>query len=185
MPTYCDFAPGHPLHGPYHEFEYGFPCADESVLFERLVLEIMQAGLSWLIVLRKREAMARAFASYDVDRVAAFGEADVARLLADPGIIRNRKKVAAIIENARRVARLRESHGGFANWLASHHPRTRAQWVRLFKATFLFTGDEVVREFLLSLGYLPGAHRADCPVFARVAACAPPWMAVDAAIFVE
>ncbi|HEV8680253.1 MAG TPA: DNA-3-methyladenine glycosylase I, partial [Stellaceae bacterium] len=78
--AYCDFAPGHPLHGPYHDREYGFPAAEEAVLFERLTLEINQAGLSWLTVLRTRPVFRAAFADFAVDRVAAFGDADVARL---------------------------------------------------------------------------------------------------------
>src|SRR5437868_9017339 len=89
--AYCRLAPGHPLHGPYHELEYGFPAEDETVLFERLVLEINQAGLSWVTVLRKRPAFRAAFADFAVDRVAAFGPDDVARLLADAGIVRNRQ----------------------------------------------------------------------------------------------
>ncbi|MEE8502464.1 MAG: DNA-3-methyladenine glycosylase I [Kiloniellales bacterium] len=175
MTYYCDFAPGHPLHGPYHDQEYGFPSDDETVLFERLLLEINQAGLSWELMLKKRETMRAAYAGFAVDRVAAFGEADVARLLADPGIIRNRLKVAAAIDNARTIQGLRDSHGGFAAWLAAHHPRDKADWVKLFRKTFRFTGGEIVGEFLMSLGYLPGAHRADCPVHARILALRPPW----------
>ncbi len=169
MTYYCDFAPGHPLHGPYHDQEYGFPSDDETVLFERLLLEINQAGLSWELMLKKRETMRAAYAGFAVDRVAAFGEADVACLLADPGIIRNRLKVAAAIDNARTIQGLRDSHGGFAAWLAAHHPRDKADWVKLFRKTFRFTGGEIVGEFLMSLGYLPGAHRADCPVHAVLA----------------
>ena len=179
MPHYCDAAPGHPLHGPYHDGEYGFPSRDESVLFERLVLEINQAGLSWLTVLQKRENFRKAYAGFDVDRVAAFGEADRARLLADAGIIRNRLKVNAAIENAKRVQVLRREHGGFVDWLDAHHPMPKDEWVRLFKKTFLFTGGEITGEFLMSLGYLPGAHRADCPVLAEIEGKAPPWMQVD------
>ena len=175
MSAYCRFASGHPLHGPYHDSEYGFPSADETVLFERLCLEIMQAGLSWELVLKRRGAMRAAFAGFAVDRVAGFGEADVARLLADPGIIRNQLKVRAIIENARRVQALRASHGGFAAWLEAQHPRSRAEWVKRFKATFLFTGGEIVGEFLLSLGYLPGAHAEDCPVAGRTVAAGARW----------
>jgi DNA-3-methyladenine glycosylase I len=170
MSGYCRIAPGHPLHGPYHDTEYGFPSADETVLFERLCLEIMQAGLSWELVLKRRVGMRAAFAGFAVDRVADFGTADEARLLADPAIIRNRLKVRAIVENARRVRALRASHGGFSVWLEAHHPRGKADWVKLFRTNFLFTGGEIVGEFLLSLGYLPGAHAPDCPVAARVAA---------------
>jgi DNA-3-methyladenine glycosylase I len=175
MSAYCQVAPGHAVHGPYHDHEYGFPQRDESVLFERLCLEIMQAGLSWEIVLKRRAPMRRAFGDFDVDTVAAFDAAAVAVLLADPGIIRNRLKVAALIENARRIQALRASHGGFAGWLDAHHPRDKAAWVKLFRQTFVFTGGEIVGEFLMSLGYLPGAHAADCPVSARIAALRPPW----------
>jgi DNA-3-methyladenine glycosylase I len=173
--SYCETAPGHPLHGPYHDREYGFPSRDERVLFERLVLEINQAGLSWLTILRKRPAFRAAYAGWDVDRVAAFGEADVARLLADPGIIRNRLKIAAAIRNAGAVQAIRAERGSFAAWLDAHHPLPKEEWVKLFKRHFAFMGGEIVGEFLMSLGYLPGAHRADCPVAARLRVLAPPW----------
>ncbi|MEE8273191.1 MAG: DNA-3-methyladenine glycosylase I [Alphaproteobacteria bacterium] len=174
--SYCLSAPGHPWHGPYHDGEYGFPLADEAALFERLVLEINQAGLSWLTVLKKRDAFRAAYAGFAVAAVAAFGDADRGRLLADAGIIRNRLKVDAAIANARRLVEMRGSHGGFAAWLDAHHPRPKDEWVRLFRATFRFTGPEIVNEFLMSTGYLPGAHDETCPVFARIAALAPPWM---------
>jgi DNA-3-methyladenine glycosylase I len=176
---YCDIAPGHPVHGPYHDREYGFPLQDDAALFERLSHEINQAGLSWLLILKRREAFRRAFERFDVDRVAGYGAADRRRLLGDPGIIRNRRKVDAVIENARRIAGLRESHGSFAAWLAAHHPRPKPDWVRLFKETFVFTGGEITGEFLMSIGYLPGAHRIDCPAYARIAALAPPWVQGD------
>jgi DNA-3-methyladenine glycosylase I len=174
--AYCLAAPSSPLHGPYHDEEYGFPSRDETVLFERLVLEINQAGLSWATILRKREAFRAGFAGFEVDRVAAFGTADVERLMADAGIIRNRLKIAATIENARRIQAVRREHGSFAAWLDAHHPRTREEWVKLFKKTFRFTGGEIVNEFLMSLGYLRGAHEASCPVYARIAALGPPWV---------
>ena len=173
--AYCRAAPSHPLHGPYHDREYGFPSKDEAVLFERLVLEINQAGLSWQTILQKRPAFRAAFAEFAVDRVAAFGPKDVERLLADAGIIRNRLKVAAVIENARKVQELRASHGSFHGWIAAHHPLPKEHWVKLFKKTFRFTGGEIVNEFLMSLGYLPGAHVPDCPVYRRILALDPPW----------
>jgi DNA-3-methyladenine glycosylase I len=180
MSWYCDTAPGHPVHGPYHDLEYGFPMEDERALFERLSLEIFQAGLSWLIVLKKRPALAVAFDGFDVDRVAGYGDADLARLMADAGIIRNRRKLDAVVENARRLAALRAAEGGFAAWIARHHPLTKAEWVKLFRKTFVFMGGEVVGEFLMSIGYLPGSHRADCPVQARLAALDIPWVKVGA-----
>ena len=176
MSGYCDIAPGHPLHGPYHDHEYGFPQREEAVLFERLLLEINQAGLSWETMLRKRDGFRAAYSGFDVDRVARYGERDRARLLADPGIIRNRLKVEAAIHNARVIQQLRDTHGGFAAWLDAHHPLPKAEWVKLFKKTFRFTGGEITGEFLMSLGYLQGAHQPACPVNARIAALNPPWM---------
>ncbi len=174
--TYCQTAPGNPVHESYHDTEYGFPVEDENALFERLVLEINQAGLSWATILRKRENFRKAYAGFDVDTVAGFGASDIARLLSDAGIIRNRKKIDAAIENARRIIGLRESHGGFHAWLEGHHPRTREEWTKLFRKTFVFTGPLVVEEFLLSTGYLPGAHTARCPVFARIMGAGPAWL---------
>lgn len=176
MSGYCDSAPGHPIHGPYHDLEYGFPVTDDAVLFERLCLEVFQAGLSWLIVLKKRPALFRAFDGFQVDVVAGYGPAEIDRLMADEGIIRNRRKIEACIENARRWQAVRREHGSFAAWLAAHNPRDKAAWVTLFKAHFRFMGGEVVGEFLMSIGILPGAHRPDCPVQQKIAALNPAWM---------
>ncbi len=122
MTTYCDIAPGHPFHGPYHDTEYGFPLRGDAELLERLILEINQAGLSWLTSHKKREAFTTAYRGFDPEVVARFGARDRARLLADAGIIRNRLKVEAAIANARTLLEIRESHGGFAAWLDAHHP---------------------------------------------------------------
>jgi DNA-3-methyladenine glycosylase I len=172
---YCDLAPGHFFHGPYHDREYGFPVAQDDTLFERLVLEINQAGLSWLTVLKKRQAFRHAFDDFAIERVADYGDAERARLLADAGIIRNRLKVEAAIHNARVIQGLAADHGSFHAWLEHHHPLPHADWVRLFKRTFRFTGPEITGEFLMSTGYLPGAHHDDCPVQARILAADPPW----------
>ncbi len=112
---------------------------------------------------------------FDVERVAAYGPEDRARLLADASIIRNRLKVDAAIENAGRILELRRPFGSFAGWLDAHHPLELAAWQKLFKKTFVFTGGEIVREFLVSTGYLPGAHQPTCPVYARILALDPPW----------
>jgi len=175
MSHYCDLAPGHPWHGPYHEKEYGFPVRDDTALFERLVLEINQAGLSWLTVLKKREAFRRAFDNFDIAKVAAYGSGERERLLGDAGIIRNRLKVEAAIHNAGVILALRDTHGSFAAWLDHHHPLTKAEWVKLFRRTFRFTGPEIVGEFLMSTGYLPGAHHVECPVHRHILACGPAW----------
>ncbi|RYE74826.1 MAG: DNA-3-methyladenine glycosylase I [Oxalobacteraceae bacterium] len=176
MSGYCDFAPGHPVHASYHDTEYGFPQTSESELFERLILEINQAGLSWETILRKREGFRKAYSGFDVDKVARYGEKDRERLLGDAGIIRNRLKVDAAIHNAKVIRELRASHGGFLAWLEAHHPLPKPEWVKLFKRTFRFTGGEITGEFLMSLGYLPGAHREDCPAFKRAARQKPAWM---------
>ncbi len=164
MSAYCDSAPGHPIHGPYHDEEYGFPVSDDDVLFERLCLEIFQAGLSWLIVLKKRPSMRAAFDFFQIDRVAAYDEDKINALLADPGIVRHRGKIIAIIENARRIQAIQQSDGSFANWLARQPASDKDAWVKLFKQRFKFTGGEIVGEFLMSIRLMPGAHRPDCPV---------------------
>ncbi|HLI85623.1 MAG TPA: DNA-3-methyladenine glycosylase I [Bryobacteraceae bacterium] len=163
-------------HRLYHDTEYGFPLATDAELFGRLLLEINQAGLSWTTILNKKDNFERAYAGYDIDRVARFNHRDRARLMADTGIVRNRLKIEAAIENARRLREIRSRHGSFANWLDHHHPRELAEWTKLFKQTFCFTGGEIVREFLLSTGYLAGAHDADCPIFAKVKKRRPAWL---------
>jgi DNA-3-methyladenine glycosylase I len=155
--------------------QYGFPLMDDNLLFERLILEINQAGLSWITILKKADNFRRAYANFDVDIVAAYEEEDRARLLNDAGIIRNRLKVNAAIENARRIQALRTDFGSFKGWLDAHHPQSLDNWVTLFKRTFVFTGGEIVNEFLMSTGYLPGAHTPDCPTYEVVLASRPPW----------
>ncbi|MEX2582334.1 MAG: DNA-3-methyladenine glycosylase I [Gemmatimonadota bacterium] len=173
--SYCTAAAADPFHAAYHDNEYGFPVADDRQLFERLLLEINQAGLSWLTILKKREGFRSAYNGFSIERVAGYGFADRERLLADAGIIRNRLKVNAAIENANRILAIQVEHGSFSDWLDAHHPRSLDEWRRLFKKTFVFTGGEIVREFLVSTGYLAGAHDPGCPVYERVSRLAPPW----------
>jgi DNA-3-methyladenine glycosylase I len=179
MTTYCDYCNSHPediFNKTYHDTQYGFPLHDDNLLFERLVLEINQAGLSWLTILRKAENFKKAYHGFKIEKVAKYGEKDLARLLADAGIIRNRLKVNAAILNAQRILELRKQHSSFQGWLDAHHPLTKEEWVKLFKKTFVFTGGEIVNEFLMSTGYLPGAHDENCPVYRRVASLRPAWM---------
>jgi len=173
--AYCGFAPGDPIHGVYHDTEYGFPTAEEGVLFERLMLEINQAGLSWATILKKRAAFRAAYAEFTVDRVAAFGTLEIERLLADPGIIRNRLKIEAAAENARRIQALRQSHGSFALWLAAHHPRSPEAWTQLFRRTFRFNVRPIFGEYLICIVNVTGTPETDCPVFARILESTPPW----------
>ena len=179
MAYYCDFAIGNEIHGPYHDREYGFPIEDETGLFERLLLEINQAGLNWELILKKRDGFREAYGGFDVDTVAAYGDEDRQRLLADARIIRNRLKVNAAIVNAQVIRGMRDSHGGFAGWLRAQHPLGKEEWVKLFRKTFKFTGGEITGEFLTSIGYLPSPHREDCPAYREIARLNPPWMDAD------
>ena len=168
--SYCEFVrsgKAHLVHLHYHNQVYGFPVESDDALFERLVLELNQAGLSWETILKKQEGFRAAYDGFSVARVAAYGDEDIARLLADPGIIRNRLKVRAAITNAQRIQVLQACHGSFKAWLDAHHPLEKAAWVTLFRKTFTFVGGEIVGEFLMSCGYLPGAHDPDCPITTR------------------
>jgi DNA-3-methyladenine glycosylase I len=179
MTTYCGYCNTHPedtFNKTYHDTQYGFPLNDDDLLFERLVLEINQAGLSWITILKKADNFRRAYNGFKIEKIARYSENDRARLLADAGIIRNRLKVNAAIVNAQKIVELRKEFGSFKGWLDAHHPRTKEEWVKLFKKTFVFTGGEIVGEFLLSTGYLPGAHEAGCPAHQRVTAQHPAWM---------
>ncbi len=138
MTTYCQYCLDHPedTHNRlYHDTQYGFPLASDDLLFERLVLEINQAGLSWITILKKAENFRKAYHRFHVKKVAKYGEADRARLLADAGIIRNRLKVNAAIVNAQKILELQKEFGSFQGWLDAHHPRSKEEWVKLFKKT--------------------------------------------------
>lgn len=167
------------LHKRYHDLYYGFPIADDNELFARLILEINQAGLSWETILKKEDTFRAAYAGFNIAAVAAFTEVDRARLMADAGIIRNRLKINAAIENAKTILTLQKEYGSFQQWLVLQHPKPKAEWVRLFKKTFKFTGGEIVGEFLMSIGFLAGAHDADCPIYQAIAAQKPAWMEGD------
>ncbi len=179
MTTYCDYCITHPedtLNKNYHDTQYGFPLEDDNELFERLILEINQAGLSWITILKKADNFRKAYSKFNIAKIAKYSEEDRARLLGDAGIIRNRLKVNAAIVNAQKVLELKKEHGSFKGWLDAHHPLTKDEWTKLFKKTFVFTGGEIVNEFLMSTGYLPGAHQKDCPIYKEVAAHKPAWM---------
>jgi DNA-3-methyladenine glycosylase I len=179
MTTYCDYCKTHPedvFNKKHHDTQYGFPLKNDDELFERLVLEINQAGLSWITILKKADNFHKAYRGFKIEQVAKYAEKDRARLLADASIIRNRLKVNAAIVNAQKILALQKEFGSFKNWLDANHPRTREEWTKLFKQTFVFTGGEIVNEFLVSTGYLPGAHQPDCPIYKKVASLRPAWM---------
>lgn len=165
--SYCNFVkdlPADNVHRFYHDHEYGFPIKDDNELFGRLLLEINQAGLSWNTILNKKENFRKAYANFHIPSVANFTEEDRKRLLSDAGIIRNKLKVNAAIHNARQIILLQKEYGSFKAWLDHHHPKSKDEWVKLFKKTFKFTGGEITNEFLMSTRYLSGAHSPDCPI---------------------
>lgn len=175
---YCNFVNKvgkNTIHKQYHDLEYGFPITDDNLLFGRLILEINQAGLSWETILKKKEHFFKAYDGFNIAKVARYTEKKKAQLLQDAGIIRNRLKIEAAIFNANQLLKIQEEYGSFMNWLDINHPLPKEEWVRLFKKTFRFTGGEIVNEFLMSTGYLPGAHGETCPVYKKVLKAKPRW----------
>jgi DNA-3-methyladenine glycosylase I len=163
--NYCKFSASQPednVHRIYHDFHYGTPIDDDNELFGRLVLEINQAGLSWETILKKQENFYEAYDRFDIGTVAAYDEAKIASLLENAGIIRNRLKVRAAVTNAQRILQLKQEYGSFKQWLDQNSLKSLDEWTKLFKKTFTFVGGEIVNEFLMSTGYLPGAHQEDC-----------------------
>ena len=140
---------------------------DDNELFGRLILEINQAGLSWISILNKENIFRKAYANFNIKIVAKFNEKDIQRLLNDPGIVRNKLKVNAAIHNANAILTIQENFGSFKQWLDFNHPMSKTEWVKLFKKTFKFTGGEITNEFLMSIGYLDGAHVPSCPIFKK------------------
>jgi DNA-3-methyladenine glycosylase I len=168
-----------PLYNAYHDDEWGRPVLDERGLYERLCLEGFQSGLSWLTILRKREAFRAAFADFDPERVARFGKREVGRLLADAGIVRHRGKIEAAIANAHATLALRESDKPLPELVWSHRvtpgraPRSAADWrsttlesVELSKALrragFRFVGPTTVYAAMQACGVV-NDHLATCP----------------------
>lgn len=177
--TYCFYVANSgkdTVHKHYHDNEYGFPLYEDNELFARLVLEINQAGLSWTTILNKKENFFKAYDNFEIKKVANYTEKKIEKLLNDAGIIRNRLKINAAIENAKKIVELQGEFGSFKNWIDQHHPLTKEEWVKLFKKHFRFTGGEIVNEFLMSTGYLPGAHAEACPVYKKIEKLKPMWM---------
>jgi DNA-3-methyladenine glycosylase I len=180
--SYCEFVSDLPIDNPHrmhHDLVHGFAVTDDNELFARLVLEINQAGLSWLTILKKEKNFRRAYSGFDISTVASYDDNEKQRLLSDAGIIRNRLKVDAAIHNARVIVGLQHEYGSFKTWLDNHHPLSREEWTKLFRATFKFTGGEIVNEFMMSTGYLRGAHINTCPVYEKVLLTRPKWYTVE------
>jgi len=164
------------LHKNYHDKHYGFPIHSDDELFGRLIMEINQAGLSWETILKKETSFRKAYHNFNIRKIAGYSEKEKERLLGDAGIIRNRLKINAAIENAKAILTIQKEFGSFEKWLHSHHPKTKDEWVKLFKKNFRFTGGEIVNEFLMSIGYLPGAHAESCSIHKKVLQQKPMWM---------
>ncbi|MCE2713424.1 MAG: DNA-3-methyladenine glycosylase I [Cryomorphaceae bacterium] len=176
--SYCHFCRERSLNDPhriYHDHTYGFPVIDDHKLFGRLILEINQAGLSWNTILQKEQAFREAYAEFHIDTIAQFTELDKEKLLQNKGIIRNKLKIEAVIQNAKKVSELRTEYGSLIGWLDYHHPKSLDEWHKLFKKTFKFVGKEIVREFLVSTSYLKGAHEEDCPIYLMIEDHPPKW----------
>jgi len=178
----CPWCGDDPLYVAYHDEEWGVPCHDDRKLFEFLVLEGAQAGLSWLTILRKRENYRRAFDGFDAERIVRYGEADMARLLADAGIVRNRLKIAAAVANARAYLATREQFGSFDAYLwrfvdgrqrrnawrslaevPAETPQSRALSKDLIGRGFKFVGPTICYAHMQAVGmvddHLVGCHR--------------------------
>ena len=181
----CPWAGTDPLYVQYHDEEWGVPHADERRLFEKLILEGFQAGLSWITILRKREAFRRAFHTFDPERIVRYGEKDVARLMADAGIVRNKLKIEATIDNARAYLKLRDrttlaaflwsqmENGPILNRFASMKelPAETVESKRISKALkdegFRFVGPTTIYAYMQSVG-LVNDHLTACPRHAAV-----------------
>ena len=132
--------------------------------------------MSWSTILNKQQNFKRAYKNFEIKKVAAFKEKDFERLMNDTGIIRNRLKINAAIENAKTLLIIQKDYGSFKKWIDHHHSKTKDEWVKLFKTTFQFTGGEIVNEFLMSTGYLAGAHIASCHIYRKVVKAKPAFL---------
>jgi len=166
--TYCKTLPNDNHHRIYHDYHYGFAIDDDNELFGRLILEINQAGLSWDLILKKQDNFRIAFDNFDIEKIAAYSNIKVEELVLDASIIRNRLKINAVIHNAKVITELKKEFKSFKNWIEFHHPKIKEEWVKLFKKTFKFTGGEIVNEFLMSTGYLNGAHDDNCDISNKI-----------------
>lgn len=163
--SYCLFVANRPpddVHRVYHDYHYGTPIHDDNELFGRLILEINQAGLSWDTILKKQDNFRAAFDNYAIATIAAYDDAKISELLQNAGIIRNKLKINAVIYNAQQILKIQKDFGSFKRWLDQQNPLSKAEWVALFRKEFKFVGGEIVNEFLMSTGYLPGAHDKTC-----------------------
>ena len=179
----CAWATSAPEYVAYHDTEWGFPVDDDVRLFEKLSLEGFQSGLSWLTILRKRDAFRAAFDGFDFERVARFGDGDVDRLLSDAGIVRHRGKIEAVINNARRAMELVSAEGSLASFIWGYEPRPSqraaapvstspesvALSAELKRRGWRFVGPTTAYAFMQAMGLVNDHHRG-CAIHGRVEA---------------
>ena len=164
-PSYCQYCrtlESTNIHKIYHDTEYGKRVIRDNELFERLTLEIFQAGLSWDIILKKRSHFQEAFSKFEIIQVAQFNQEHIEKLMLNKAIVRNRKKIEATIYNARKMMQLKSENGSFYSWLEDNRLKTLSEWTILLKKNFNFVGTEIVNEFLKGANLLKGAHDEDC-----------------------
>ena len=167
--SYCEYVKNLPednIHRIYHDTQYGFKIDSDNELFGRFILEINQAGLSWVTILNKQDNFRTAFSNFNIKKIADYGKSDITRLLSNSGIVRNKLKINAVIFNARKIVELQKEYGSFKSWLKIKNDcnLNLTNWVALFKENFKFTGNEITKEFLTSTGYIKGAHIEACPI---------------------
>jgi DNA-3-methyladenine glycosylase I len=190
LDTRCRWCGEDPLYVAYHDTEWGFPVGDDRRLFEKICLEGFQAGLSWITILRKREAFREAFANFEIERVARMGEADTARLLGNSGIVRHRGKIASTLNNAWRARALAQECGSLASYFWRWEPKPSSRPRKLTRAVlstlatspesvalakdlkhrgWTFVGPTTVYAFMQAMG-LVNDHEHDCATRARALA---------------
>ena len=166
--SYCNFCANLPeenVHKRYHDYHYGFRITDDYELFGRLIMEINQAGLSWETILKKENHFRAAFSNFNYHEIAEYDNKKIEELLQNPGIIRNKLKINAVIYNAQQIIELNKEFGSFLAWIDAQNAKTRDEWVKIFKKNFKFVGGEIVNEFLMSIGTLEGAHIETCTIY--------------------
>jgi len=176
--SYCEYVVNlkkENLHKIYHDTQYGFPILNDNELFGRLILEINQAGLSWTTIQKKQKKFRKSFSNFNIKKIANYGEKEINILLNNPGIIRNKQKINAVIYNANRILEIQQNHGSFSKWLDKNQTSEIYLWVKLFKQNFKYTGGEITKEFLFSTGYLKGAHIEICPIYKKLNNLNPKW----------
>ena len=165
-----------PIHKKYHNSVYGFPESDDNKLFEKLSLEINQAGLSWDIILKKYTELKKAYSGFNIIKVAAYKSDQINELLNNKKIIRNKLKIYSIVYNAKAILKIQKDHKSFKSWLDKKKCKNINQWVKLFKKKFKFIGIKITEEFLLSSGYIEGAHNKECKIYNEILKSNPNWL---------